>query len=225
MMPRNNRSTYRTFCFAAVAVLAASVPALAHCGKCAVDGRTFADALKSGKVSLATATTLAEATTKGVAVRAAVHHHKDGNFVEVYCMVADTIMAVEVDCKTGMPGKPVEVSDLESHVSALAGEQDEADSEAGDDVSQADVRSHLDGILKADKVDKLANATDVQAKLDEVTKATKSGEFDRAETSLTQLEEMKNLSASLEGKIAAARKALDAARALSYATKDSPNLP
>jgi hypothetical protein len=213
---------YRTFCLTGVVVLTAALPALAHCGKCAVDGRAFADALKAGKVNLATATTLAETTTKGVAVRAAVHHHEDGSFVEVHCMVADKIMAVEVDCKTGMPGKPVEVKNLESHVTAVQGAEDEA----GDDVSQADVPPSADGIAdETTKVDKLADSTAVRAKLNEVTMATEAGELDRADKSLAELEALKDLSESLQSRVKNARTALDAARALSYAKKDSPDLP
>jgi hypothetical protein len=208
-----------------VAILTTALPALAHCGKCAVDGRTFADALKSGKVSLAAATTVAEATTKGVAVRSAAHHHNDRSFVEVHCMVADKIMAVEVDCKTGMPGKPVEVKNLESHVSALQGDKDETAGDANDGVSRTDNHPMDNAVAQAAKVDKLADAADVQAKLDEVTKATQDGELDRADKSLTQLEDLKDLSEPLQGKVEAARKTLDAARALSYAKKDSPDLP
>jgi len=200
-MSKNIDPTYRTICVvAAVAILTAALPALAHCGKCAVDGLALAKALKSGKVNLATATTLAEATTKGVAVRAMVHKHEDGCFVEVHCMTKDKIMAVQVDCTTGRPGKPAEVKDLESHASAAKGAEDDV---AGEAPSEADV----------------------QSKLDEVTKATKDGKLDRAGELLSQLEDLKNLSDSLKGKVDAARKALDAAKALSDAKKKLPSLP
>jgi len=225
MKAYSNSSMYRTFCLAGVAILTAALPVSAHCGKCALDGRAFAEALKSGKVTLATATTLAEATAKGVAVRAAVHHADDRSFVEVHCMVADKIMAVEVDCKTGLPGKPVEVKDLESHVSALEGDKDKAAGEAEDGVSQTDIPSEVKTVTQAAQDDKLADVTDVQTKLDEVTKATQAGELDRADESLCQLEDLKNLSEAMQSKVDAARKALDAARALSYAKENSPDLP
>jgi hypothetical protein len=136
-------------------------------------------------------------------------------------MVADKIMALEVDCKTGLAGKPVEVKDLESHVCAPKNEADEED----DGVSEADVDSRDDDVAPTANGQKLADAADIQKKLDEVTKATQDGELDRAEESLSKIEDVENLFIPMQHKVEAARKALDAAKALAYAKNDSPVLP
>ncbi len=203
-MSKNIDQKGRTiYVVAAAAILMVALPVLAHCGKCAADGRALAAALKSGKVNLASASTLAETTTKGVAVRAMVHKHEDGCFVEVHCMVEDKIMAVQVDCTTGKAGEPAEVKDLESHAPTAEGAKDEAAGESQEASSEADV----------------------QSKLDEVAQATKDGKLASAEESLRQLEELKNLSESMKSKVDSARQALDAAKAASDAKKSLPGLP
>ncbi|NOX58517.1 MAG: hypothetical protein GXP29_06625 [Planctomycetes bacterium] len=210
-MSKKNYSTRRTIhgVVAAVAILAVALPVLADCGKCAKDGKALAESVKSGKVNLVKAATMAEAATKGVAVRAMVHQHADGNFVEVHCIAGDKIMAVQVDCATGKMGEPAEVKDLESHAPASEGAGDEAAGESADAGESAEAPSDAD----------------VQTKLDDITKATKAGELGSAEESLTQLENLKNLSDTMQGKVKAARQAMDAARAASKLKKGLPSLP
>ena len=112
-------------------------------------------------------------------------------------------MAVQVDCTTGKPGEPAEVTDLESHVPAVEGAKGAAEGKPGEAPAEADVQSTLD----------------------EVTKATQDGKLGDAEKSLSQLEDLKNLSESLQGQIDGARAALDAAKAASELKKKLPGLP
>jgi hypothetical protein len=80
---------------AAVALVA--IPVYAHCGKCAADCKTMVKAMETGKVTLASAITAAEAKSSGKAV-AAVSELEDGKLeIAVYCLVGDKIMEVEVD--------------------------------------------------------------------------------------------------------------------------------
>lgn len=136
-------------------------------------------------------------------------------------MVADKIMALEVDCKTGLAGKPVEVKNLESHVCALQNDTDEKD----DDMTKADTDSTDRDVAANTKDKRLADEAEIQTKLAEVTKATRDGDLDRAEESLSEIEEIKNLFIPTQEKVEAARKSLDAAKALAYAKNDSRDLP
>lgn len=184
---------------AAVAVLAAAPAALAKCDKCPDDAKALGEALMSSKVTLATATSLAEATTKGIGVKAVAHKHEDVSFIQVYCIAAEKILAVQVDCATGKPSEPAEVKDLDSQPDAA----EAAEGDAAAAPSDAEVESRLDAIAAA----------------------TKAGKLDEAEGSLSKLEQLKNVSDPLKEKIDAARKALDAAKAASDIKKKLPGQP
>ncbi|GJM24435.1 MAG: hypothetical protein DHS20C16_08500 [Phycisphaerae bacterium] len=201
---RKTSSNLKRICFAAASIglFAIALPVLAHCGKCAGDGLALAESLKAGKVSLAGATTLAEETTKGIAVRAITHKDENGSFVEVHCMIEDKIMAVRVDCTTGKASAPSEVTDLEAHAMAS--------------MTAADVDAAAGGTL--------LDAT-IESKLDGIAQATKEGELDNAEESLIRLEEKTNLSESLQAKVKSARSALDAAKSVADAKDGLPELP
>ena len=101
-----------------VVLASIAIPVYAHCGRCALDGKTQAGVLDTSKMTLSAAATLAEVQTKGIAVRAMCHKHGDSLVIEVHCMVDDKIVAVEVDGKTGKVGKSKEVKHLEEHVTS-----------------------------------------------------------------------------------------------------------
>ena len=72
-------------------------PVYAHCGKCAADCKSMVKKMEEGKTSLAKAIEAAEAHSKGKAV-GAMGELEAGKFgVEVYCMVGDKLMEVDVD--------------------------------------------------------------------------------------------------------------------------------
>ena len=99
-----------------IAVVAVGIrTAYAHCGKCATDAKYFAGALTEGKMTLAAAATLAEVSTKGVAVHATVLRLEKGVNVEVHCLVDGEIMAVVVDGQSGKVQGKGKVKNLEGH--------------------------------------------------------------------------------------------------------------
>jgi len=78
-------------------------PVYAHCGKCAGDCKMMVTKMEEGKTTLSAAIAAAEAKSKGKAV--AAYTELEGSKIEfdVYCMVGDKLMEVEVD-GTGKAG-------------------------------------------------------------------------------------------------------------------------
>ncbi len=76
-------------------------PVYAHCGKCAASGKDMVKLMEEGKLSLGKAVEIAEKHSNGKAVAAYCELEGDGLEIEVYCLVGDKIMAVEIDGKTG----------------------------------------------------------------------------------------------------------------------------
>ncbi len=90
-------------------------PVLAHCGKCASSVKDMVKKMDDGKLSLGKAIELAEKHSKGKAV-AAYCELEDGSLgIEVYCLVGDKIMEVEIDGKTGKVTEMEEAKALPTH--------------------------------------------------------------------------------------------------------------
>ena len=90
-------------------------PVYAHCGRCASDCKVMVKKMDDGKLSLGKAVEMAEEHSKGKAV-AAYCELEDGSLeIEVYCMVGDKIMEVEIDAKTGKVTEMEEVKALPGH--------------------------------------------------------------------------------------------------------------
>ena len=86
----------------AVSVLAlVAWPVYAHCGKCASSCKDMVSKMDEGKLSLSKAIALAEEHSKGKAVAAYCELEGGSLEIEVYCLVGDKIMEVEIDGKTG----------------------------------------------------------------------------------------------------------------------------
>jgi hypothetical protein len=79
-------------------VLLVVYPVLAHCGKCAEDGKKIVALMDQGKVTLAKTIEAAEKHSKGRALSVISELNKDGKLAqEVYCIVGDKIMKCSVD--------------------------------------------------------------------------------------------------------------------------------
>ena len=89
----------------------------AHCGKCITDAKYFAGSLDKSKMTLAAASTLAEANTKGTAVHATVMRLDDGVNIEVHCLADGELVAVVIDGQTGKVLGKKPVSNLAGHAS------------------------------------------------------------------------------------------------------------
>ena len=90
-------------------------PAYAHCGKCASSVKDMVKKMDDGKLSLGKAIELAEEHSKGKAV-AAYCELEDGDLqIDVYCLVGDKIMEVEIDGKTGKVTEMEEAKALPTH--------------------------------------------------------------------------------------------------------------
>ncbi len=76
-------------------------PVYAHCGKCASSCKDMVKKMDDGKLSLAKAIDLAEKHSNGRAVAAYCELEGGGLEIEVYCLVGNKIMQVEIDGKTG----------------------------------------------------------------------------------------------------------------------------
>ena len=76
-------------------------PVYAHCGKCAASGKDMVKLMDEGKLSLGKAIELAEKHSNGKAVAAYCELEGGGLEIEVYCLVGNKIMEVEIDGKTG----------------------------------------------------------------------------------------------------------------------------
>ncbi len=95
---------YQSFLVVGAGVLVLGLlawPVYAHCGKCAASGKDMVKLMEEGKLSLAKAVEIAEKHSNGKAVAAYCGLEGDGLEIEVYCLVGDKIMAVEIDGKTG----------------------------------------------------------------------------------------------------------------------------
>ncbi len=76
-------------------------PVYAHCGKCAASGKDMVKLMDEGKLSLGKAIELAEKHSNGKAVAAYCELEGGDLEFEVYCLVGNKIMEVEIDGKTG----------------------------------------------------------------------------------------------------------------------------
>ena len=86
---------------AATTVAWVAWPLYAHCGKCAASGKDMVKLMEQGKLSLGKAVEIAEKHSNGKAVAAYCELEGDGLEIEVYCLVGNKIMEVEIDGKTG----------------------------------------------------------------------------------------------------------------------------
>lgn len=100
-------------------------PVYAHCGKCAGDCKTMVAKMDEGKTTLSAAIAAAEAKAKGKAVAAYTELEGGKIEFEVYCMVGDKLMEVEVDGT----GKAGEMKDAKM----IGGSDAAADPHAGHD--------------------------------------------------------------------------------------------
>jgi len=76
-------------------------PVYAHCGKCAASGKDMVELMEEGKLSLGKAIEIAEKHSNGRAVAAYCELEGGGLEIDVYCLVGNKIMEVEIDGKTG----------------------------------------------------------------------------------------------------------------------------
>ncbi len=76
-------------------------PVYAHCGKCAASGKDMVKLMEEGKLSLGKAIEIAEKHSNGKAVAAYCELEGGDLEFEVYCLVGNKIMEVEIDGKTG----------------------------------------------------------------------------------------------------------------------------
>lgn len=86
-----------------VAVLAYVAPAVAHCGKCAVDCKELVKLMESGKATAASMIAAAETASKGKAIGMYSSLDKGKMSAKVLCAVGDKVQSVEVgaDAKAG----------------------------------------------------------------------------------------------------------------------------
>ena len=90
-------------------------PVYAHCGKCASSVKDMVKKMDDGKLSLGKAIELAEEHSKGKAVAAYCELEDGGLEIDVYCLVGDKIMEVEIDVKTGKVTQMEEAKALPVH--------------------------------------------------------------------------------------------------------------
>ena len=93
----------------------AAWPVYAHCGKCAASGKDMVKMMEEGNLSLAKAVEIAEKHSKGKAVAAYCDLEGGGLQIEVYCLVGDKIMEVELNGKTGKVTETEERKSLPSY--------------------------------------------------------------------------------------------------------------
>ncbi len=86
---------------AASTVALVAWPVYAHCGKCAASGKDMVNLMEEGKLSLSKAIEIAEKHSNGKAVAAYCDLESSNLEIEVYCLVGNKIMEVEIDGKTG----------------------------------------------------------------------------------------------------------------------------
>ncbi len=90
-------------------------PVYAHCGKCASSCKVMVKKMDDGKLSLGKAIELAEEHSKGKAVAAYCELADGGLEIDVYCLVGDKIMEVDIDGKTGKVTEMEEAKALPTH--------------------------------------------------------------------------------------------------------------
>ncbi len=100
---------------AATTVALVAWPVYAHCGKCAASGKDMVKLMEEGKLSLGKAVEIAEKHSKGKAVAAYCGLDGDALGIDVYCLVGDKIMEVEIDGKTGKVTEKEERDSLPGH--------------------------------------------------------------------------------------------------------------
>ena len=109
---------YQGFLVVAASVLVFGLlawPVYAHCGKCASSCKDMVKKMDDGKLSLGKAIELAEEHSKGKAVAAYCELEDGALEIEVYCLVGDKIMEVEIDGKTGKVTEMKEAKALPGH--------------------------------------------------------------------------------------------------------------
>ena len=100
---------------AATTVAWVAWPLYAHSGKCAASGKDMVKLMEEGKLSLAKAIEIAEQHSNGKAVAAYCELEGGSLEIEVYCLVGDKIMEVEIDGKTGKVMEMEEKNSLPSY--------------------------------------------------------------------------------------------------------------
>ena len=118
---------------AATAVALVAWPVYAHCGKCAASGKDMVKVMEEGKLSLGKAVEIAEKHSNGKAVAAYCELEGGGLEIEVYCLVGNKIMEVEIDGKTGKVSEmeqkrslPTSTAQMHAHEHAAAARTVEA---------------------------------------------------------------------------------------------------
>lgn len=200
----NSKNVYRLVALLGVVLVAAvAIQVYADCGKCGASGKSMAGELKTSKMTLAAAATLAEVSTKGTAVLAMVYTYGQEPFVEVHCMVENKIMGVEVSIRTGKILKSKQLDTLAGHVSALP-----------KGARGARVMSPF-----AEQPPKEAMPTPAEAMrkapslLNQANSAIEAGNLSQAKAALNKLEKMRSiLPASTQKQIDEAQAAYNAAR-------------
>ncbi len=112
-MPRKGKIVLGVVAASTVALLA--WPVYAHCGKCAASGKDMVKLMDEGKLSLGKAIELAEKHSNGKAVAAYCELEGGDLEIEVYCLVGNKIMEVEIDGKTGKVTEMEEKRSLPGH--------------------------------------------------------------------------------------------------------------
>ncbi len=125
---------------AAVALIA--YPVLAHCGKCAADGKKIATQLDQNKMTLAKMSTAAEEHSKGRAISLISDIDDKGQVnVHVFCITGDAtapkIMMCHVDTTTGKVKGMKEVHEFPNPPHAEHAEGDHADHKPHDPADPA----------------------------------------------------------------------------------------
>ncbi len=118
---------------AASTVALVAWPVYAHCGKCATSGKHMVQSMEEGKLSLGKAIEIAEKHSNGKAVAAYCELEGGGLEIEVYCLVGNKIMEVEIDGKTGKVSEmeqkrslPTRTAQVHAHEHAAAARTVEA---------------------------------------------------------------------------------------------------
>ena len=93
-------------------------PVHAHCGKCATSSKEMVKSMEEGKLSLGKAIEVAEKHSNGRALAAYCELKGGGLEIDVYCLVGNKIMAVEIDGKTGKVSEMEQEKSLPGHAEA-----------------------------------------------------------------------------------------------------------
>ena len=101
-----------------------AVPVYAHCGKCAGSAKSMIAKMDEAKTTLGKAIELAEKESKGKAVKAECEMGKDALHIDVYCLVGEKLMVVNVDPKAGKVSATMEAKDLDDDPHHAHGDHD-----------------------------------------------------------------------------------------------------